>query len=382
MGFKAPLTVPPQNESIPPVKRILQSDVMKLILYVVSCFLLAALLTPWIYNAGMFLAEFTTAGSTNSLFDWLGDKARGSDYPTFFKRALLLSALLLLAPLLFALRMSGHPAPLGNSPWTIYLPPHTVAQNDGQPLRNPPFGWMQLLTGFLLAGGLLLAMGLLLVFLGWFQWDEPISWSRAIKKSIPAALSASLIEEIIFRGALLGIFLRTFRPFWAIVLLSVLFAGMHFLQPPDDIAVFVRPTGPLLEGQVYIDPESGGAGFELLKLIGLRFTNPIPLLYEFATLALVGLILGYARFTTSSLWLPIGLHAGWVFAFKLFNAIADRNPDLDSRYDLYIGHDLKEGLVPLATLVITAILVHMFTRMIRDSAPPPRSGALTPEPNG
>ena len=363
------------------MKHILQSDVTKLICYVVSCFLLAALLTPWIYNAGMFLAEFTEAGSANPLFDWLGEKARGADYPTFFKRALMLSALLLLAPLLLSLRMSARPAPLRTSPWTLYLPPHTIAQGSGQPLRNPPFGWIQLLTGFLLAGGLLFAMGLLLVVPGWFHWDEPISWSAAFRKSIPPAISASVIEELIFRGALLGIFLRTFRPFWAVVLLSLLFAGLHFLQPADDIAVFVRPTGPLPAGLVFIDPESASAGFELLKLIGLRFTNPLPVLYEFAALTVVGLILGYARVATSSLWLPIGLHAGWIFAFKLFNRIADRKPDLDSHYDILIGRDLKEGLIPLATLLITAILVHVFTRIIRDSTPPPRTGPLLPEPN-
>ena len=190
-----------------------------------------------------------------------------------------------------------------------------------------------------------------------------------------------MIEELIFRGALLGIFLRTFRPFWAVVLLSLLFAGLHFLQPADDIAVFVRPTGPLPAGLVFIDPESASAGFELLKLIGLRFTNPLPVLYKFAALTVVGLILGYARVATSSLWLPIGLHAGWIFAFKLFNRIADRKPDLDSHYDIFIGRDLKEGLIPLATLLLTAILVHVFTRIIRDSTPPPRTGPLLPEPN-
>lgn len=362
------------------VKSFLQSDVMKLVLYVVSCFLLAALLTPWLYNAGMFLAEFTDTGSTNQFFDWLGGKARNADYPTFFKRALLLSGLLLLAPLIFALRMSGRPAPIRNSPWTIYLPPHTLVQKNGQPLSNPPYGWMHLLTGFLLAGGLLLAMGLVLVSLDWFQWDEPIDWNRALRKSVPPAIGASLIEELVFRGALLGIFLRTFRPFWAIVLLSLLFAGLHFLQPPDDIAVFVRPDGPLPAGQVYIDPEGGAAGFELLRLIGLRFADPLPVLYEFAALTAVGLILAYARFRTASLWLPIGLHAGWVFAFKLFNRLADRNPELDPKFDLYIGHDLKEGVVPLVTLLITALLVHLFVRIIPSATPPPRSTPLVADP--
>ena len=33
--------------------RLLRSDATKLILYLVCCFLLAALTTPWLYNAGM-----------------------------------------------------------------------------------------------------------------------------------------------------------------------------------------------------------------------------------------------------------------------------------------------------------------------------------------
>lgn len=351
------------------MKHILQSDVTKLVLYVVSCFLLAAFVTPWLYNAGMFLAEFTEDGGTNSFFDWLGGKARDAEYPTFFKRALLLSGLVLLPPLVFALRMSGGNKVRSNSPWSLYLPDHAVAPAHGQPLSHQPGGWLHLPVGFLVAGGLLFAMGFILLSAGWFVWEDEIDWPRALRKAVVPAISASLIEELIFRGALLGIFLRSFRPFWAILLLSILFSALHFLQPPDDIALFVDAGTPVSGGQVSIDPESAGAGFQLLKLIGLRFLDPLPFLHEFTALLAVGLILGYARFATASLWLPIGLHAGWVFAFKLFNRLADRNPELDPSHDILIGRDLKEGLIPLATLAVTAIVVHLFVRMVRKDAP-------------
>ena len=44
----------------------------------------------------------------------------------------------------------------------------------------------------------------------------------------------------------------------------------------------------------------------------------------FTTLFLIGLILADARLQTRSLWLPIGLHAGWILASGAFNKIAHR----------------------------------------------------------
>ena len=44
----------------------------------------------------------------------------------------------------------------------------------------------------------------------------------------------------------------------------------------------------------------------------------------FTTLLLIGVILAHARLSTRSLWLPIGLHAGWIFASGTFRQIAHR----------------------------------------------------------
>ena len=104
--------------------------------------------------------------------------------------------------------------------------------------------------------------------------------------------------------------------------------------------------------------------------------DPLPFLYEFTALLTVGLILGYARFATSSLWLPIGLHSGWIFSLRLFSQLTDRN-ELDPSLSLYIGDSLKEGLIPLATLGVTALLVHIHTRTLR---PPRRPDPNSPAP--
>jgi membrane protease YdiL (CAAX protease family) len=146
---------------------------------------------------------------------------------------------------------------------------------------------------------------------------------------------------------------------------SGLFAALHFLQPPDDVAVFVKGA-PIPEGAIFIDPDSSTAGFQLLQAIAMRFLHFELVLFEFVSLLVVGLILGYARYSTASLWLPIGLHSGWIFAYTFFGRIALRTPDLDSHLQYLIGDDLKEGFVPLATLAMTAALVVLLTRIFRE----------------
>lgn len=356
--------------------RVLTNDVTKLFLYVIACFLLAALLTPWLYNVGTFVGEISKDGTRNQAFDWLGQQARNADFPTFFKRALFLSALLLVFPLIFSLRMRGKAAPLQDSPWSIYLPKRAIARSGGQRLTNPRSGWFQLLVGFVLAAGLLFTMGWLLLSLGWYTLKDPVPWSEAWRKAVVPAISASVLEEVIFRGVLLGICLRTFRPSVAIVLLSLLFAALHFLQPTEDIAVFLKGT-PAPEGALIIDPANKWSGFQLLQAIALQFQHFDLVLFGFLSLTAIGLILGFARYATASLWLPIGLHAGWIFAYLTSGHLATRTTGLDESLHLLIGDNLKEGFVPLATLAVTAGLVCLFTRMTcrprsyRDPRPEP-----------
>ena len=354
--------------------RIIRSDASKLILYLVSCFLLAALLTPWLYNAGTLLGEITEEKSYNRIVDYVGEHARRAELPKYFKRCLLIAALLLLPPLIFSLRLRNNPAPLRESPWAAYLPSHVVARSGGQPLRHSRWGPLQLLAGFLLAASLLYGTGWLLVSMGWFSLKDPVPWDLAWKKALGPSISASLVEEIIFRGMFLGICLRAFRPATAIILVSLLFSALHFLQPPSNIAVFVQGVA-LSEGAVYIDPRNQYSGFQLLQAILMRFQNFELVLFEFVSLTAIGLILAYARYATASLWLPIGLHTGWIFAYVSFKKISLRVPQQDDTLSYLVGSNLKEGLIPMGTLALTALLVILFVRIFpsRGITPPQKS---------
>lgn len=336
---------------------------LKVLLYVVGTLVLGAALAPWIYNFGMGIAEVTSEKETNGFVEWLGDAAKRSEdnFPRFFDRAVLLAALLLLGPLLAWLKLGRGGERFRDTPWSLRLP-DTVVSSRGQPLRKNPHGWAEGFFGFVLAGGLLLVSGWVLVKAGFFMWRDaaesthgvpnplvmPIEWFKAIRKAVPTAVVVSILEEVLFRGVLLGIFLRAMRPGPAITLLSLLFAFVHFLEPPVGVTV--------------PDPEAKDAGFVLLGHILGRFADPLSMVSRFSVLLGVGIVLGVARYRTASLWLPLGLHAGWILCLSLFKAATWPVAGLPEAARWLVGSSLLEGVLPLAVVVITGVVVAMMTR--------------------
>ena len=61
----------------------------------------------------------------------------------------------------------------------------------------------------------------------------------------------------------------------------------------------------------------------------------------FSTFFCIGWILADARLRTRSLWLPIGLHAGWIFANGVFSKVAHREIVALP----WLGKDLLVGIV-------------------------------------
>jgi membrane protease YdiL (CAAX protease family) len=350
------------------VRRGLQSDVWKILAYVVATLALGALLAPWLYQLGKGFAEVAAEKQAGGWIRSLADAAERAEFPKYFDRSLMLAALLLLFPLTAWLRLGRRPGSFRDTPWSLQLPDGVVRGDSGQPLQRNPQGWWQCGTGFLLAAGLLLLSGWLLLQAGCFMWKDAaastrgvvnrfpqeIDFARAMGKVIPGAVVVALVEEILFRGMLLGIFLRAMRPAPAIALLSFLFAFVHFLQPP-----------PLARVP---DPEAANAGFVLLGQIFSRFADPLNLVSRFANLAAVGVVLAYARYRTASLWLPVGLHIGWVFGMGMFKAAAWPVGSLPEAARWLVGMSLLEGLLPLSVIVATGALVHLLTRPVEPAA--------------
>jgi membrane protease YdiL (CAAX protease family) len=201
-----------------------------------------------------------------------------------------------------------------------------------------------LAIGLALAAGLLFALGEVFLLTDLYTWRLPLKWS-ALPNAALSAAAVSVLEEALFRGALLGLVLRSARTWPAQIFVAAVYAIVHFLKPPLDAAQLASELGSI----------SWLSGFQLLPKVFWQFADPWLLLGGFVTLFLVGLILGRVTQATRSLWCAMGLHAGWVFGLKIFSAFtAPTRPDLLP----WVGQNLLIGLGPLVTVLVTAALLH------------------------
>ncbi len=287
-------------------------DLGKLFLYLLATVLLGALLAPPIFWGAHLLA----AQSGNQAFTAFVAK---TDFQRFFNRAILISAILLLFPLIRAIRMPDRAA-LG-------------LETDTAP-------WRHLITGFLIAFLSMAVMAGLALWIGPYKLRTSIPWDKMWLLPL-TAITVSVVEEYLFRGGIQGIAQRTLTNWMAIFFVSGLFAIVHFLKPPA--------TG-IATADVY-----WSSGFDLLTRTFWQFGEPKLLLWGVTTMFLVGAVLGYARLRTRSLWMSIGLHSGWVLSKMSFSVITRRSHSDESWP--WFGGDILVGLVPVLTLLVTGWVV-------------------------
>jgi membrane protease YdiL (CAAX protease family) len=289
-------------------------DAARLATYFIAIVLGGALLAPILFWSVQALAA-------HGVFPFLAKY----DFDTFFHRAILIVAVLLLWPLLRVSNVRG-PTDLGLAP-------------------NPHWG-RDVGSGVLLSVIPLLFCGALLIALHLYSFRHVFVWPR-LGKVVLAAISVPFIEETFFRGIVLGLLLRTGRKLLSIVAVSALFAAVHFLKGSEREPVIVTWT----------------SGFESIGDAFAGFGDPMMVLAAFATLFLIGCILADARVLTRSLWMPIGLHAGWIFASSTFNWLARRQMVALP----WIGKNLLVGIIPLFLAAVTWIFMRRWLRHDRPS---------------
>jgi membrane protease YdiL (CAAX protease family) len=307
--------------------RFLKSEVGAIILWLAASLFAAALLTPYLYDAGKTLARNAETKEYPGIIESIASSAARAKPDRYFSRALLISALALLPALIR--RVKSKPLQPGSDR-------HALLKLSW-PRRLAHLG-SGLLTGALVLG----ALGIVLDLTGAAVANETaFSAGKLFSKALIPALGAGVMEELIFRGLILGLWLRATSPRMAWIGSSVMFSFVHFLSPPD--------------GMEIADPGAWHAGFEILASTLGHFASPAFFVTEFATLTLLGLILGWCRLRTFSLWLPIGLHAGLVFALKTFSMMRDLDP-VSPLNPWLIGGDLKSGILPLFILGICFVI--------------------------
>lgn len=266
--------------------------------------MLGAALAPWLFWAGQSLSAYKS----------LGFLAK-TDFQRFFNRSVLISAFVLLIPALRSIGMG-------------------TFRNLG--LRRNPHRVEHLVGGFLIAVCTLGALGRSLIGLGVFELKNPVPWNL-LPTILGTAVTVAIIEEALFRGAMLGLVRQTMQKIPAAIFVSALFSGVHFLSPPGDQIAVVHWY----------------SGFELLPHALWRFSDPLAVLGGFCTLGILGLILAHATLRTSSLWLGIGIHSGLIFAKMGFNKIVKKLQDITP----WFSGDITVGIGSILVMLFLWLLI-------------------------
>src|SRR5437762_8047091 len=168
-----------------------------------------AVLAPILYWSAQSLAA-------HGVFSFLAKY----DFETFFHRAILIAAAVLLWPLLRVSHVSG--------------------MADLELAPNPRWG-RDVLAGVLLSGIPLLCCGALLIALHICSFRHVFAWSR-FAKLLVASIAVPLIEEAFFRGIVLGVLLRSGRKYFALFVVSAFFSVVHFLKGSERTTAIVTCT--------------------------------------------------------------------------------------------------------------------------------------------
>jgi membrane protease YdiL (CAAX protease family) len=277
--------------------------------YLITVFVAAALLAPWLYFGFNSLANH---------FPWAKTLAPGPFY-RLLTRAIMGLALIGLWPLLRTLGVSS-------------------ARDVGLRFNKHSFHQWSNGLGWGIAGLILLVA--LSVLLKERTLDLNLTHSlhelaAHFRKVGLIALIVSTLEEFVFRGCLFGMLRRGWRFSAAALVSSVIFAALHFLKHP-------------------LNPEAinWSAGFVILGKVFSVFTdkeNLIPLI----NLALLGLVLCWAYEKTGALFMAMGIHAGVVICEKSFRFVTQPTP---GTHELLWGDNLLVQGVAASIIIVVIFL--------------------------
>jgi len=268
-------------------------------------------------------------------FYWLLHGVLDHPFHRYFSRVTQVTAIILLVPMLLWLRI-GSVKEFG-------LLPNSQRTRD-------------VLSGFAIAliPVILLAVGYLTFDV--YKFHSELLFGKLLRIAGTAVVVACM-EEFIFRGVILGLAARSWGRWPAAIGTSLIFAFVHFLKPsrqPDDSVVH------------------WGTGF--MQITRITEALPTPLMLAFGVLALfvAGMILALAALRTHSLWLPIGIHAGWIFGQQGLQWVAKFRAKPAEEFLPWVGPNVVSGavptgLVPLGALLLTAVGIWYYLKYV--SAP-------------
>jgi membrane protease YdiL (CAAX protease family) len=280
-------------------------------IYLLAVFMGAALIAPWFYLSSHWLGETLHAtGITRHPFH------------RYVSRSLMAFAIIGLFPFLRSLQLRSWGA-VG--------------------IRKSPKTGFDLGCGLFLGFSLLGIVALAACLSGARVFDLHQHTGEILKHLLNASLAAifaSILEELLFRGVLFG-GLRKRLAFWSAALLSAaVYALVHF---------FERPASP-----AQIDWASG---FVVLGRMLEGFNHFEKLVPGFFNLALLGCILALAYERSKTLYFSIGLHTGLIFWVKTYSFFTSSPAGTSNSF--WGSGKLVDGWVSTIALGVGLLLVQV-----------------------
>ena len=307
-----------------------------LAVYLAAVFGGGALLAPWLYHLTQWGAGHCTA---------LAGLAK-NPFPRFVLRAVLGLAVAGLWPLLQGCGMWSR-REMGLTSRLDGVSPYREGWiSGGRPVRN-------LAAGFAIGFGSLAGAAGLAIVCGGRALHLSHSGLEMMAVLLGATVSAAVVavvEELIFRGALFGILRKTWGWPAALAVSSAVYASVHFLQKAGAPQQIDWLSGIRLLPELFrLPPEGAG------------------LAPAFFTLFLAGAILALAYQRAGTLFLSMGLHAGWIFWLTAYRALTE--PAAGASPRVWGSDKLIDGW--LAFFVLAVVLAGLW-----------RAGRPAPGPDG
>ena len=290
----------------------------RLLIFVLLVLALTALVSPWAAAAWDLISATEILGPQKRI-----------PFSRFFNRFFMISGVLLF----FACR----PLLKIESGAQLGLMPRTQAARD-------------ITSGLVLALGSMIVLVSIMTLAQVYQPFFRLSLSESVEqcvKAILAGFTVGLLEEIFFRGIIFRGLLEDWKPLPAFLVANLFYSALHFVKPGERYYL----TG--------LDP---WAGFRHLFSTFAPFFEPAEIAPGLIGLLLIGIVLSYAFARTGTLYLAIGLHAGWVIATKTVRVFGDyRAEDLGW---LFGSTDPKivSGAAAWAGIILVGLAVHWITR--------------------
>ena len=262
--------------------------------FLIFVFVGAALISPWIHH-GLVAAGFT-----------------GIPFRRVVNRCLIGLALIGLWPFVKALG---------------------VRSRDELGLKKYPQLGRDLMRGLLIGSALLMLAAAVSLAVGASHWVPRVGWGKQIGSAFATAVTVAMLEEILFRGAIMTAFTRISGAVAGIVVSSGLYGILHFFGRPENPTVVDWKAGFVVLGRMF-------AGFT-------EFQQVVP---GFFSLTLLGVILALAFRRTGALIMSMGIHAGLVFWVKLFGFATDTTTNANTWF--WGTEKLVDGWFSFVLLVI------------------------------